>query len=80
MWEEWEQRYSNHLPPHFNDLSLNETKYNISIYQTAWKNKAKPYQCISNHKAKLITFFNLPGGTLEIIFKVNILAHLKVGG
>ena len=25
MWEEWEQQYYDHLPPHFNDLSLSET-------------------------------------------------------
>ena len=26
MWEEWEQRYSDYLPSHFDDLSLNETE------------------------------------------------------
>ena len=53
---------------------------NISIYQTVWKNKAAPYQFISNHKIKFITFFILPRGTLENIIKVKILVRLKVGG
>ena len=60
--------------------ALTRLNFNISIYQTAWKNKAKPYQCVLNHKTKFITFFDLPRGTLENIFKVNILAHLKIGG
>ena len=51
MWKEWEQRYSDHLSAPSNAL-------NISIHQTACKNKVKPYQCISNHKVKLITLFD----------------------
>ena len=70
MWEEREQRYTDHLTPQFNDL-------NISIHQKACKNKSKPYQCISNQKAKFI-FFIWPRGTLENIFKVKSLAHQKV--
>ena len=31
MLEESEQRYSDHLPPHFHDLSLNEVKIKIKI-------------------------------------------------
>ena len=30
--------------------------YNISIHQTACKNKVKPFKSISNHKVKFITF------------------------
>ena len=70
MWEEREQRYTDHLTPQFNDL-------NISIHQKACKNKSKPYQCISDQKAKFI-FFIWPRGTLENIFKVKSLAHQKV--
>ena len=68
MWEELEQRYSDHLPPHFNDL-------NISIHQTACKNKAKPYEYVSNYKAKFVTFVIWARETLENIFKVETLAH-----
>ena len=49
--------------------------FNTSIYQTA-----KPYQCISNDKAKLITYFTWPRGASEKKIKVKSLAHLKVGG
>ena len=44
--------------------------YNISIHQTTRKNKAKPFKYISNQKLNFITFFILPRGTLENIFKV----------
>ena len=54
--------------------------YNISIHQTACKNKATPFKCILNHKVKFITFFILPRGTLENIFKVKCSAQLKVRG
>ena len=81
MGEEREQRYPDHLLPHFNGLILTRLNYNISIHQTASKNKAKPYQRISNHKAKFMTFFTWPRGTLENIFKIKSLAHLiKVWG
>ena len=32
--------------------------YNISIHQTACKNKAKPFKCTSNYKVKFITLFD----------------------
>ena len=80
MWEEWEQQYSDHLPLHFNDSALTRLNYNISIHQTACKNKAKLYQCISNHKAKFIAFFIWPRGTLGNIFKVKSLPQLRVWG
>ena len=51
-----------------------------SIYQTACKNKVKPYQCKSNHKAKFITFFIWPWRTSENVFKVESLAHVKIWG
>ena len=72
MWEQWELRYSDHLPPHFKDLGLTETESNISIYQTACKNKIESlsHKCTSNRKMKFITFFIWPRGTLENIFKV----------
>ena len=39
----------------------------------ACKNKAKPYQCVSNHKAKFKqTFFIWPRGMLESTFKLKI--------
>ena len=60
MWEERELRYSDHLPPHFNDLSLSETE----------RKHLSSFKCISNHKAKFIAFFNRPRETLEKIFKV----------
>ena len=40
----------NDLSPQFNDPSVNETEYDISIHQISCKNKAKPNQCSSNHK------------------------------
>ena len=54
MWEKWEQRYSDHLPQHFNGLKLNVNEH-TSINQTtsACKNKAKPYNLISNNKRRL---------------------------
>ena len=61
-----------HLPPHFNDL-------NISIHQAAYKIKAKPYEYISNHKAKFLTFVIWARETLENIFKVERLAHQAWG-
>ena len=70
MSEQWELRYSDHLPPDFNDLGSAETELNISIYQTACKNKIKSFKCMSNRKVKFITFFIWPPGTLENIFKV----------
>ena len=57
MREQWELRYCDHLPPHFKDLGLTETELNISIYQTACKNKVKSFKCISNRKVKFISFF-----------------------
>ena len=42
--------------------------YNISIHQISRKNEAKPYQCILDQKAKLISF------------KVESLAQLNVWG
>ena len=54
--------------------------HNIPIHQMSCKNKAKPYQCIANQKAKLITFFIWPPGILENIFKVKSLAQLNVWG
>ena len=53
---------------------------NISIHQAACKNKAKSYQYTPNHKAKFITFFIWPRGTLDKIFKGKSLASQKVGG
>ena len=35
---------------------LTRLNYKISIHQITGKNKAKPYQYISNHKAKFLTF------------------------
>ena len=71
MWEKWEQRYSDHLPLHFDDLNLyvNEHK---SIHQatSAFKNKAKSYQLISNHKTRIITFFIWPRGASQNMFEV----------
>ena len=88
MWEKWEQRYSDHLPLHFNDLNLyvNEHK---AIHQatSACKNKTKPYQLISNYKTKIITFFIWPRGASEnmfegkgmllLVFCIDIKAHIK---
>ena len=56
--------------------------YNISIDKGAptCKNKTKPYQCISNHKARIITFFVWPQVASENMFEVKRLAQLKVGG
>ena len=54
--------------------------YNISIRHISFKNKANPYQYILDQKAKLITFFIGPRGTLENIFKVESLAQLHFWG
>ena len=54
--------------------------HNISICQISCTNKAKPYQYMLDQKAKLITFFIWPRGTLENIFKVESLAQLNVWG
>ena len=51
---------------------------NTSIHKTASKNKAKPYQSISAHKAKLITFFIWPIGASENIFEVKSSGYLKL--
>ena len=71
-----------HLPLHFNGLNLYVTELYTSIHQTAsaCKQKAKPYQCISNHRAKIITLFIWPRGVSVDIFEVKHFAHLKVGG
>ena len=55
---------------------------NTSIHQTtsACKNKAKPYQFIPNHKAKIITFSLWPRGAFLNMFEVKYLVHLKVWG
>ena len=55
---------------------------NTSIHQTtsACKNKAKPYQFIPNHKAKITTFFISLRGASENMFEVKHLVHLKVWG
>ena len=78
MWEEWEQRYSDICLFILMASALTRLNYNISIHQTACKNKAKFYQCISNHKAKFIAFFIWPRGTLGNIFKAKSLPHLRV--
>ena len=56
--------------------------YNTSIHEaaSACKNKAKPYQCISNHKAKILTFLIWPRVSSENIFEVKRLAQLKAEG
>ena len=56
--------------------------YNTSIHEaaSAYKNKSKPYQCIANNKAKILTFLIWPRGASENIFEVKHLAKLKVGG
>ena len=72
MWEKWELRYYDHLPPLFNDLRLNETKfYNISIHQTTCKNKAKLFKCISNQKVKFINLGVTPKVSHGILFVWN---------
>ena len=55
MWEKWEERYSDCLP-----YILIALTCNTSIHQTtsACKNKAKRFQFIPNHKAKIITLFD----------------------
>ena len=76
MWEKWEHNY----------ILLASTymwlNYNKSIHQiiSASKNKAKPYQIISNDKAKIITFFIWRRGASENMFEMKHLVHLKVGG
>ena len=82
MWEKWEQRYSDHLPLHFNDLKFMWLNYNTSIHQatSVCKNKAKLYQFISNHKVKIVTFSVWPRGASENMFEVKDLVHLKLGG
>ena len=66
----------------FMTLTYMWLNYNNSIHQTTstCKNKAKPYQFISNHKVKIITFFIWPRGASENMFEVKYLVHLKVGG
>ena len=53
--------------------------YNTSIHQTttACKNKAKPYQFLSNHKAKVVTFFIWSRGASENLFEVKHIVHVK---
>ena len=74
MWEKWEHNY----------ILLASTyiwlNYNKSIHQiiSASKNKAKPYQIISNDKAKIITFFIWRRGASENMFEMKHLVHLKV--
>ena len=48
--------------------------------QSVCKNKAKPYQFISNQRAKIVTFFIWPRGASENIVEVKYLVHRKVGG
>ena len=74
IWEEWEQQYCDHLPPHFNDLSLNKTELQ---HLNSSCSIDKPYQCISNHKA-FITSFIWPQEALENIFKVRSLVHRQI--
>ena len=80
MFEGRQQWYSDHLPLHFNDHSLHETQLKHFNSSTVFKSKDKPYQCISNHKTKLNTFFIWPRGTFETIFKVKSLTNLIVWG
>ena len=72
MWEKWEQQYTDHLPLHYNGLHFYVTNYNISIHQTtlAGSDIAKPYQFISNHKAKIISFFIWQRGAWKNMFEV----------
>ena len=72
MWEKWEQQYTDHLPLHFNGLHFYVTNYNTSIHQTilAGPDTAKPYQFISNHKAKIISFLIWPRRACKNMFEV----------
>ena len=78
MWEKWEQRYSDHLPLHFNSLNLYVNEH-TSIHQTtsACKNKAKPYKFMSNYKQRSQIIW--PRGASENMFEFKHLTHSKIG-
>ena len=69
--KEWEQQYSDQLALHFNDLSIGTAlQYKVS--------KAS-YITICLTQSEVYNFLCLPRGTSENLFKVESLAHLKVG-
>ena len=76
MLEKWQQLY-NLLASTYIWLDCNESIHQI---RSACKDKAKPYQLISNGTAKIITFFMWRRGASENMLEVKHLVHLKVGG
>ena len=70
--KEWEQQYSDQLALHFNGLSIHE----IALQYKASK---ASYITVCQTQSEDYNFLCLPRGTSENLFKVESLAHLKVG-
>ena len=70
--KEWEQQYSDQLALHFNDLSIHGTALQYKVSKAS-------YITICLTQSEVYNFLCLPRGTSENLFKVESLAHLKVG-
>ena len=70
--KEWEQQYSDQLALHFNDLSIHGTALQYKVSKAS-------YVTICLTLSEVYNFLCLPRGTSENLFKVESLAHLKVG-
>ena len=77
MWEKWEQPYSD---PLFYILMASTYMW-MSIHQFIKQHQhLKIKESHINSYQITITFFIWPRGALEIMFEVEHLVHLKVGG
>ena len=69
---EWEQQYSDQLALYFNDLSIHEAAFQYKVSKASYIT-----MCLT--QSEVYNFLCLPRGTSESLFKVESLAHLKVG-